>query len=37
LPFAANASETRDYCLRFWDKGAPNGDWSPVQKVTVAA
>ena len=29
--------ETREYRLRFWDKGTPNGDWSPVQKVTVSA
>ncbi len=28
------AAETREYRLRFWDDG-PNGDWSPVQKVTV--
>ena len=33
----ANAPEVREYRLRFWDKGKPNGDWSPVQKVTVAA
>ncbi|MBI3852105.1 MAG: hypothetical protein HY298_17745 [Verrucomicrobia bacterium] len=33
----ANTAETREYRVRFWDKGAPNGDWSPVQKVTVGA
>ena len=26
--------ETREYRLRFWD-GEPNGDWSPVEKITV--
>ena len=31
---APTAAETREYRLRFWDDG-PNGDWSPVQKVTV--
>ena len=31
---AAPAAETREFRLRFWDDG-PNGDWSPVQKVTV--
>lgn len=31
---APAAAETREYRLRFWDDG-PNGDWSPVQKVTV--
>ena len=31
----ANTAETREYRLRFWDKGTPNGDCSPVQKVTV--
>jgi hypothetical protein len=29
---AANATEIREYRLRFWDKGQANGDWSPVQK-----
>jgi len=33
----AAVPETREYRLRFWDKGNPNGDWSPVQKVTVGA
>lgn len=33
---ASPAAETREYRLRFWDDG-PNGDWSPVQKVTVGA
>jgi len=32
----AGQPETREYRLRFWD-GEPNGDWSPVQKVTVGA
>jgi len=30
----AGQPETREYRLRFWD-GEPNGDWSPVQKITV--
>ncbi len=29
-------AETREYRLRWYDDG-PNGDWSPVQKVTVGA
>jgi hypothetical protein len=33
---ASPAAETREYRLRFWDD-VPNGDWSPVQKVTVGA
>ena len=28
--------EVREYRLRFWDKGNPNGPWSDVQKITVA-
>jgi len=32
----AGQPETREYRMRFWD-GEPNGDWSPVQKVTVGA
>ena len=30
-------SETREYRMRWWDDGQPNGDWSPVQKITVGA
>ena len=32
----AGQAETREYRLRWYDDG-PNGDWSPVQKVTVGA
>jgi hypothetical protein len=28
--------EVREYRLRFWDKGTPNGPWSEVQKISVA-
>jgi hypothetical protein len=28
--------EVREYRLRYWDKGIANGDWSEVQKATVA-
>ena len=28
--------ETREYRLRFWDDGLPNGEWSDVAKVTVS-
>lgn len=28
--------ETREYRLRFWDNGQPNGEWSDVAKVTVS-
>ena len=36
LLLSAGVAETREFRLRFWDDG-PNGDWSPVQKVTVGA
>ena len=32
-----STAETREYRLRWWDKGEANGDWSPVQKLTVGA
>jgi hypothetical protein len=32
----AGQPEVREYRLRFWDKGTPNGDWTDVQKVTVS-
>ena len=32
----ATAPEVREYRVRFWDKGTPNGDWCDVGKVTVA-
>lgn len=28
-------AEMREYRMRFWDGGEPNGDWTPVQKVSV--
>ena len=28
--------EMREYRMRFWDKGTPNGDWTDVAKVTVS-
>lgn len=31
----AGVPEVREYRLRFWD-GSPNGDWSPIQRITVA-
>ena len=33
---AAGQPEVREYRLRFWDKGTPNGDWSDVASVTVS-
>ncbi len=33
----ANTPETREYRMSFWDKGAPDGDWTAVQKVTAGA
>ena len=33
---AAGAPEVREYRMRFWDKGTPNGDWTDVVKVTVS-
>ena len=32
----AGAPEVREYRLRFWDKGTPNGDWTPHTKLTVS-
>jgi len=32
----AGAPEVREYRMRFWDKGTPNGDWTDVQRVTVS-
>lgn len=32
----AGQPEVREYRLRFWDKGTPNGDWTDVVKVTVS-
>jgi hypothetical protein len=28
--------EVREYRMRFWDKGTPNGEWTDVVKVTVS-
>ena len=28
--------EVREYRVRYWDKGTPNGDWTDVVKVTVS-
>lgn len=33
----AGQPEAREYRMRFWDKGTPNGDWTDVAKVTVSA
>ncbi|MBL9116120.1 MAG: hypothetical protein JNJ83_14025 [Verrucomicrobiaceae bacterium] len=33
---AAGQPEVREYRMRFWDKGTPNGDWTDVVKVTVS-
>jgi hypothetical protein len=32
----ASQPEVREYRMRFWDKGTPNGDWTGVAKVTVS-
>jgi hypothetical protein len=32
----AGQPEQREYRMRFWDKGTPNGDWTDVAKVTVS-
>ena len=32
----AAVPEVREYRMRFWDKGTPNGDWTDVVKVTVS-
>ena len=32
----ATTPEVREYRVRFWDKGTPNGDWCDVGRVTVA-
>ena len=33
---APGTPELREYRMRFWDKGTPNGDWTAVEKVTVS-
>ena len=33
---AAGQPEVREYRLRFWDKGTPNGDWTDVTSETVS-
>jgi hypothetical protein len=32
----ATQPEVREYRLRFWDNGSETGEWSAVEKVTVA-
>jgi hypothetical protein len=32
----AGQPEVREYRMRFWDKGTPNGDWTDVASVTVS-
>ncbi len=32
----AGKPEVREFRLRFWDKGVAVGDWTPVQKITIA-
>jgi len=32
----AGQPEVREYRLRFWDKGTPNGDWTDTAQATVA-
>jgi len=32
----AGQPEVREYRMRFWDKGTPNGDWTDVTSVTVS-
>jgi hypothetical protein len=32
----AGQPEVREYRVRFWDKGTPNGDWTDIAKITVA-
>ncbi|MCG3148844.1 MAG: hypothetical protein PCFJNLEI_02293 [Verrucomicrobiae bacterium] len=31
----AGTPEVREYRMRYWDKGFPNGDWSDVDSITV--
>ena len=33
---AADTPELREYRMRFWDKGTPNGEWTGVAKMTVS-
>lgn len=28
--------EVREYRMRFWDKGTPNGEWTDVARATVS-
>jgi hypothetical protein len=29
-------AEVREYRLRYWDKGSPNGDWTPWRTIALA-
>ena len=33
---AAGQPEVREYRMRFWDKGTPNGDWTDIVRITVS-
>lgn len=35
-PLAAGQPEVREYRMRYWDKGTPNGEWTDMAKITVA-
>lgn len=32
----AGQPEVREYRMRFWDKGTPNGDWTDIVRITVS-
>lgn len=32
----AGTPEVREYRMRFWDKGTPNGDWTDIVRITVS-
>lgn len=32
----AGGPKVREYRLRWWGKGTPNGEWTGIGKVTVA-
>lgn len=33
---AAGTPEVREYRLRYWDKGTPNGEWTDLMRITVS-
>ncbi len=35
-PLVPSQPEMREYRMRFWDKGEPNGEWTLWREIAVA-